>query len=63
MENTAERRFTAVSPITGAIITLATNIEVGELVQDPESGEDLEVISLNPLTLAPAPEEQEDWGE
>lgn len=62
-ENTQPKTLTAVSPITGATIELPANVEVGELVDDPESGDELEVVSLNPLTLAPAPQEEEDWGE
>ncbi|MCA1813033.1 MAG: lysine biosynthesis protein LysW [Halobacteriales archaeon] len=35
----------------------------GEIVPCPDCGVDLEVTLLAPLTLALAPEEQEDWGE
>ena len=35
----------------------------GEIVPCAACGADLEVISLSPLTLELAPEEQEDWGE
>ena len=56
-------QLTATSPITGAIIQIPANVEVGELIDDPESGDELEVVSLNPITLAPAPQEEEDWGE
>ena len=34
-----------------------------EIVQCPECGVDLEVINIEPLELAPAPDEEEDWGE
>ena len=34
-----------------------------EIVQCPECGAELEVVSLEPLTLESAPEEEEDWGE
>ena len=61
--NAAAAQLTAVSPVTGATVSLPANVEVGELVDDPESGDELEVTSLNPLTLAPAPQEEEDWGE
>ena len=57
------KTLTAVSPVTGATVQLASDVEVGELVDDPESGDELEVISLDPPTLAPAPEAEEDWGE
>jgi len=36
---------------------------VGEIVVCPDCGVDLEVLSLNPLTVDVAPMEQEDWGE
>jgi alpha-aminoadipate carrier protein LysW len=35
----------------------------GEIVVCPDCGIDLEVMDLNPLTVAPAPMEEEDWGE
>ena len=46
-----------------AEITLAPSTEVGEIIQCPDCGLDLEVISVDPAELAPAPEEEEDWGE
>ncbi|MCB0328255.1 MAG: lysine biosynthesis protein LysW [Bdellovibrionales bacterium] len=61
--NAAAKKLTAVSPITGAIVELPANVEVGELIDDPESGDELEVVSLDPITLQPAPQEEEDWGE
>jgi alpha-aminoadipate/glutamate carrier protein LysW len=35
----------------------------GEIVTCGDCGVELEVTALRPLTLARAPEEQEDWGE
>jgi alpha-aminoadipate carrier protein LysW len=35
----------------------------GEIVTCRDCGVELEVTALSPLTLALAPEEQEDWGE
>ncbi len=35
----------------------------GEIVQCPDCGAELEVMSLDPLELLLAPEEEEDWGE
>ncbi len=40
-----------------------TNVMQNEITQCPDCGADLEVISLDPLKLALAPEEEEDWGE
>lgn len=34
-----------------------------EIVQCAECGVDLEVVSLDPVSLELAPEEEEDWGE
>jgi alpha-aminoadipate carrier protein LysW len=36
---------------------------VGEIMPCVHCGADLEVVSLNPLRLELAPEEEEDWGE
>jgi alpha-aminoadipate/glutamate carrier protein LysW len=46
-----------------AEITLDDTTEVGEIIQCPDCGMDLEVISLDPPEVAAAPEEEEDWGE
>jgi len=46
-----------------AAITLAAGTEVGEIIVCPDCGVDLEVPSLNPDQVNPAPMEQEDWGE
>jgi alpha-aminoadipate carrier protein LysW len=35
----------------------------GEIVPCPACGADLEVVSITPLRLDLAPEEEEDWGE
>lgn len=50
-------------PECAAEITLADNVEVGEIVVCPDCGVDLEVTSVNPAAVALAPMEQEDWGE
>jgi alpha-aminoadipate carrier protein LysW len=46
-----------------AKLELAPDVEVGEIVVCPECGGELEVVSTNPITLALAPEVEEDWGE
>lgn len=46
----------------GATITL-TNPVIGEITDCPDCSLELEVRTLNPLTLQPAPEVAEDWGE
>lgn len=49
-------------PECGSPVEL-NNPERGELVVCPTCGAELEVIDLEPLKLAAAPEEAEDWGE
>ncbi len=49
-------------PECEAEITLK-NPEKGEILVCPDCGVELEVVSLEPLELALAPEEEEDWGE
>jgi len=52
----------ATCPECGAEIELNDVME-GEIVDCPECGIELEVVSLEPLVLQLAPEEEEDWGE
>ena len=49
-------------PECDADLELVDVIE-GEIVVCSDCGVDLEVISLNPITLEMAPMEEEDWGE
>ncbi|NPV71122.1 MAG: lysine biosynthesis protein LysW [Firmicutes bacterium] len=35
----------------------------GEIITCPDCGVELEVLNVEPLQIAPAPEEEEDWGE
>lgn len=39
------------------------DVKVNEVVECGECGIELEVLSVNPLTLTIAPEIEEDWGE
>jgi alpha-aminoadipate/glutamate carrier protein LysW len=50
-------------PECEAEITLAANAEVNEIIVCPDCGVDLEITSLDPVTLELAPMEEEDWGE
>jgi alpha-aminoadipate/glutamate carrier protein LysW len=43
-------------------ITL-TDVMQNEITQCPGCGVELEIAALSPLTLALAPQEEEDWGE
>lgn len=53
----------AEDPLTGEEITLPDDVEVGEIIDSPVSGAELEVVSLDPVVLEEAPELEEDWGE
>ena len=53
----------AVCPECEAEISLEDGVEQNEIIVCPDCGVDLEVVSLDPLTLEPAPMEAEDWGE
>jgi alpha-aminoadipate carrier protein LysW len=47
----------------GAELDLPSGVEEAEIVVCPDCGIELEVISLDPITLELAPEVEEDWGE
>lgn len=59
----ADSPLTAEDPITGESIELPADVEVGEIIDSPVSGAELEVVSLDPVVLEEAPELEEDWGE
>ncbi|MFQ5435519.1 MAG: lysine biosynthesis protein LysW [Anaerolineae bacterium] len=44
-------------------VPAAADIMLGELIECPDCGAELEVVNLNPLTVDLAPEIEEDWGE
>ncbi len=50
-------------PECAAEIELPGDVVEGEIIQCPDCGVELEVISLDPVELELAPEEDEDWGE
>ncbi|HMS66378.1 MAG TPA: lysine biosynthesis protein LysW [Ignavibacteria bacterium] len=50
-------------PECEATINLPAGTLKGELIECNECGSELEVVSLDPVTLALAPKEEEDWGE
>jgi alpha-aminoadipate carrier protein LysW len=53
----------ATDPVTGEEIEVPADVEVGEIVDSPVSGAELEVVSVDPVELEEAPELEEDWGE
>jgi alpha-aminoadipate carrier protein LysW len=50
-------------PECGAELEVDVDLEEGEILLCESCGVELEVISGDPLELALAPEEEEDWGE
>jgi len=46
-----------------APVPLADDVMANEIISCPDCGVELEVVSLDPPRLEPAPEEEEDWGE
>ncbi len=54
--------MTAECPECAASLVLEGAVK-GEIVRCIECGAELEVVSLDPPTLALAPSEEEDWGE
>jgi alpha-aminoadipate carrier protein LysW len=55
--------LTAECPECAAEVSLPEDVMEGEIVQCPDCGVELEVISVDPPALDLAPEEEEDWGE
>lgn len=44
-------------------VHIIDNTEVGEILQCPDCGVELEVRSLQPIQFEIAPQVEEDWGE
>jgi alpha-aminoadipate carrier protein LysW len=44
-------------------VPVESGVELGEILVCPDCGAELEVTALEPVTLALAPHEEEDWGE
>jgi alpha-aminoadipate carrier protein LysW len=47
----------------GSFVPIPEDVMANEILFCPDCGVELEVISLEPLSLALAPEVEEDWGE
>lgn len=50
-------------PVCETEVEVGENVTAGELVNCSQCGTELEVASLDPVTLKEAPQEEEDWGE
>jgi len=44
-------------------VEMEADVIVGEIVECPDCGVELEVTSISPFTIELAPEVEEDWGE
>jgi alpha-aminoadipate carrier protein LysW len=53
----------SICPECEATLSIPADAVEGEIVPCPDCGAELEVVSVAPVTLALAPEVQEDWGE
>lgn len=50
-------------PVCDAVVQIADDTVIGELMTCEECGSELEVLELDPVKLGEAPEAEEDWGE
>ena len=50
-------------PICDAPVALQSGAVVSEIIKCRECGSDIEIRGLDPVELAEAPMEEEDWGE
>ena len=50
-------------PECGATVELDDDVITGEIIECPDCAVELEVISVDPIEIELAPEEDEDWGE
>ena len=50
-------------PVCDGLIELDDDVVVGELLECPDCGTELEIVKLNPPKVQEAPQEEEDWGE
>lgn len=53
----------ATCPECDADVPVPADAMQNELLACPDCGAELEIVSLNPLTVDLAPEVEEDWGE
>ena len=56
-------RLSSECPVCGAEVQIGSDTLVGELRDCRDCGVELEVTSVDPLILAEAPQEEEDWGQ
>jgi alpha-aminoadipate carrier protein LysW len=49
--------------VCGAEVSVGKDAIQGELIECDDCGAELEVVSVDPLKVAEAPTEEEDWGQ
>lgn len=49
--------------VCGSELDLDDDIVAGELIDCSDCGSELEIASLDPITIQEAPTEEEDWGQ
>ncbi len=50
-------------PVCDIEVTVPEHSRLSEIVECADCSSELEILSLDPVTLALAPEVEEDWGE
>lgn len=50
-------------PECGSALEMGSDLMAHEIIDCPSCGVELEVLSLDPIKVELAPEEEEDWGE
>jgi len=50
-------------PVCSTKVSLGGAPRMGEIIQCGDCRSELEVVGISPLSFAPAPEVEEDWGE
>ena len=50
-------------PVCGSGVSLTEGVIKGELIECDDCNSELEVVSVSPISLEEAPQEEEDWGE
>lgn len=55
--------FMSNCPECGGVLKLSPDVIAHEILDCPTCGTELEVMSVDPIKIALAPEEEEDWGE
>ncbi len=47
----------------GGAVEIGNDVMLGEILQCPDCGVELEVVGIDPVQIELAPEIEEDWGE